>query len=116
MHRDVAEHCDRGLISISMGCEAIFVVGVEDPEGGKGDNKEQTIGSKIAAIRLRSGDAIYMSGASRFAWHGVPHIIPQTCPDWLQDWPAESDGGEYAPWKGWMAGKRINLNVRQIFE
>ena len=63
-------------------------------------------------LRLRSGDAIYMTGESRFAWHGVPKVLKGTCPEYLEDWPAE--GGEYEEWRGWMKNKRINLNVRQM--
>ncbi|KAF4543226.1 Alkylated DNA repair protein [Lasiodiplodia theobromae] len=47
-------------------------------------------------------------------------IIPETCPEWLQDWPASSqnlDADEaYQQWKGWMRTKRVNLNVRQMWE
>ncbi|KPI37756.1 Alpha-ketoglutarate-dependent dioxygenase abh1 [Cyphellophora attinorum] len=98
VHRDVAEECDRGLISISIGCDALFLVGNED-------------GTKHATLRLRSGDAVVMSGTSRYAWHGVPKILPNTCPDYLREWPEE-----YPRWKGWMTSKRINLNVRQMHE
>lgn len=118
LHRDVAEECDRGLVSISMGCDGIFILGLESDENGTGgrheDGKENTISA--IAIRLRSGDALYMDGPSRYAWHGVPQIVPGTCPDWLKSWPAsEREVDEkYAHWKGWMATKRINLNVRQM--
>lgn len=97
MHRDVSEQCDVGLISVSFGCDGLFMISHDDGEG-------------CEVIRLRSGDAVYMSGQSRFAWHGVPKIIPETCPTWLRDWP----GPEYPFWKGWMGGKRVNLNVRQM--
>jgi alkylated DNA repair protein alkB family protein 1 len=61
---------------------------------------------------LRSGDAVYMSGEARFAWHGVAKIVPGTCPDYLSDWP----GKDFPDWKNWMRNKRINLNVRQMRE
>lgn len=113
LHRDVAEDCNRGLASISIGCDGIFILGLD------GNNQQPTAetdskAARILAIRLRSGDAVYMDGESRFAWHGVPQIIPDTCPDWLKDWPAVD--GEYEHWKGWMASKRINLNVRQMWD
>lgn len=63
-------------------------------------------------LRIRSGDAIYMTQDSRYAWHGVPKVIKGTCPDYLADWPAED--GKYEEWRGWMSNKRINLNVRQM--
>jgi alkylated DNA repair protein alkB homolog 1 len=98
MHRDVAEESERGLVSISLGCEALFLVGIDDGEP--------------LAIRLRSGDAVFMSGPSRFAWHGVPRIIEGTCPEYLEHWP----GGEFEHWRGWMKDKRVNLNVRQMWD
>ena len=107
LHRDVAEFCDTGLISISLGCDAIFIIGTDDPATGEED---------VLAFRLRSGSAVYMSEKSRFAWHGVPQIIPDTCPEHLKDWPFTTTDGsvEYEKWKGWMKSKRINLNVRQM--
>jgi DNA alkylation damage repair protein AlkB len=108
VHRDVSEDCDVGLISVSFGCDGLFLVSHDDGNG-------------CEVIRLRSGDAVYMNGASRFAWHGVPKILPSTCPSWLADWPSsEGDdvpgaaSGPFSMWKGWMSGKRINLNVRQM--
>lgn len=68
---------------------------------------------KYLVLRLRSGDAIYMTQEARFAWHGVPKVLKGTCPQYLEDWPAEDDG-RYEAWRGWMKNKRINLNVRQI--
>jgi len=103
LHRDVAEESDRGLISLSIGCDGIFILGLEDEEIGQ---------LKMSAIRLRSGDAVFMDGKSRYAWHGVPQIVAGTCPEWLKDWP----GDDYPEWKGWMERKRINLNVRQMKE
>lgn len=116
VHRDVSEESTKGLISISLGCDCIFVIGLE-PANGHLPN--------YSAIRLRSGDALYMTGRSRFAWHGVPQVIPETCPPWISDWPActnsmAADGGilsdKYEAWRDWMSNKRINLNIRQLNE
>lgn len=131
MHRDVAEQCDKGIVSVSIGCDAIFVIGLDgmvqleegadhplemgcEQDDGTADGEEP--GTRVIALRLRSGDAVYMTGSSRFAWHGVPKIIPETCPDWLKNWPAEEGIDGFDGWRGWMEGKRINLNVRQMFE
>jgi alkylated DNA repair protein alkB homolog 1 len=103
MHRDVSEEVDRGLVSISLGCDCIFVIGIEN---------STTRDIQKLAIRLRSGDVLYMTGESRLAWHGVPKIIPDTCPKHLMFWP----GSSYPEWEGWMQNKRINLNVRQMRE
>ncbi|KAF2269697.1 hypothetical protein CC78DRAFT_508257 [Lojkania enalia] len=106
VHRDVSESSSRGLISISLGCDAIFVIG---------DGEEHRKGDTVLTIRLKSGSAVYMSGPSRFAWHGVPQIVPGTCPEYLRDWPAGADG-QFEEWRGWMDGKRVNLNVRQMWD
>ncbi|KAJ5089925.1 hypothetical protein N7532_008609 [Penicillium argentinense] len=106
-HRDVSEDCDVGLISVSFGCDGLFLISHDNGNG-------------CEIIRLRSGDAVYMNGTSRFAWHGVPKILPSTCPAWLANWPSleedipGSPPGPYSMWRGWMSGKRINLNVRQM--
>ena len=112
MHRDVSEECERGLVSISLGCDGIFVVGM----GSENDGNEKSL-----VVRLHSGDAVFMTGPSRFAWHGVPQILPDTCPEWLRPWPATVDSDfyhdskdPYESWRGWMSNKRINLNVRQM--
>ena len=110
LHRDVSEESDNGLVSISLGCDAIFVAGIgSDGEGA----------TKGIALRLHSGDALYMSGKSRYLWHGVPQIMSGTCPTWLSAWPAESDCSDnrvphFEDWRGWMSTKRVNLNVRQM--
>lgn len=113
VHRDVSETATSGLISISLGCDAIFIIGLEGDDGKM----------KNIAVRLHSGDAVYMSQSARYAWHGVPSILPGTCPSFLAEWPAqladeaESTGQnttKYEPWRGWMSSKRINLNIRQL--
>lgn len=112
VHRDVSEDSDKGLVSISFGCDAIFIAGF-------GDEDEGDVHSGHLCVRLRSGDAVYMTGPARFAWHGVPRVLPNTCPPWLRDWPAiasmeNNKSDEYKSWGGWMSDKRINLNIRQI--
>lgn len=113
VHRDVSEESDNPLVSFSLGCDAIFVIGLKSV-GGERPN--------TVAIRLRSGDAICLSGRARFAWHGVPQVLQGTSPDWLREWPANANangnGAEgsqrYEAWRGWMLNKRVNLSVRQI--
>ncbi|KAJ4371876.1 hypothetical protein N0V86_008430 [Didymella sp. IMI 355093] len=114
VHRDVAETSGTGLVSVSLGCDAVFVIGVSPSSSAS----EGEGGQSIVTLRLRSGSAVYMSGASRFAWHGVPQIVKGTCPEYLADWPAgdRDTEGKYEEWSGWMAGKRVNLNVRQMWD
>jgi alkylated DNA repair protein alkB homolog 1 len=101
LHRDVSEKSQKGLVSISIGCDCLFVIGNQ-------------LSSDAIVIRLRSGDIVYMSDHARFAWHGVPRILANTCPSALESWPAEL--GQFEEWRGWMSRKRINLNVRQMID
>ena len=101
LHRDVSEECDHGLISISIGCDALFMVANSD-------------GTELVVIRLKSGDAILMSGGSRYAWHAVPKVMAGTCPEALQKWPGIEADTVLELWRGWLSNKRINLNVRQM--
>ena len=101
-HRDLAESVGKGLVSISIGCAGVFVIGCEGDGGGAGE---------VLAVRLNSGDAVVMGGESRWAWHSVPKILAGSCPAELEQWDGGSDG-----WKRWMAGKRVNLNVRQMWD
>ena len=115
VHRDVSENSDSGLVSISIGCDGIFVIGVDAEDGDE---------PKCRVLRLRSGDAVFMSGQARFAWHGVSQIIRDTCPELMRDWPAKAESedlghdcdGSYYAWRGWMSSKRINLNIRQMHD
>ncbi|KAL7785895.1 hypothetical protein V8C37DRAFT_393375 [Trichoderma ceciliae] len=123
MHRDVSEETDKGLVSLSFGCDCLFMIapssgsrheeGEEAEEKGEKGEKDE---KKYLLLRLRSGDAIYMTKDSRYAWHGVPKVMKGTCPEYLADWPAGGKNGEFEQWKGWMQSKRINLNVRQMRE
>ena len=115
LHRDVAETCSNGLISLSIGCDALFMISVSQDVSHS--NAEDYL-----VFRLRSGDVVYMSGASRFAYHGVPQVIRGTCPAELAEWPdlpqldQSFDGSaRFSAWSGWLSNKRINLNVRQMF-
>lgn len=101
-HRDISEGSGRGLVSISVGCAGWFVIGCD---GGEEERE-------VLAVRLNSGDAVVMAGESRWAWHSVPKILAGTGPRELEGW----DGGSDGQWEGWMKGKRVNLNVRQMWD
>ncbi|PNY25913.1 Alpha-ketoglutarate-dependent dioxygenase abh1, partial [Tolypocladium capitatum] len=116
MHRDVSEETDRGLVSLSIGCDGLFMIapsGRPNPDGDDGGDDGASEDKKYLLLRLRSGDAVYMTQESRYAWHGVPKVLGGTCPAHLAKWPATEDGS-FGEWEGWMQNKRINLNVRQM--
>lgn len=112
MHRDVSEETDKGLVSFSFGCDALFMAAPSVCGRQSEDKDKTTPKKKYLLLRMRSGDAMYMTQESRYAWHGVPKILQGTCPDYLENWPAGD--GKFEAWKGWLRNKRINLNVRQI--
>lgn len=111
MHRDVSEETDKGLVSLSIGCDALFMIAPSSYSKHEHSDKDEKK-KPYLLLRLQSGDAIYMTQESRYAWHGVPKVLKGTCPDFLADWPAEE--GKFEEWRGWMRNKRINLNVRQM--
>lgn len=109
LHRDVSEECDSGLISLSIGNDAVFIVGIEkepilNNNGVAANEAEQTF---TLVLRVRSGDMIYMSGPARFAWHGVPRVFADTCPELVSSWPAPSTSAQdstsdsYEHWRDW---------------
>ncbi len=112
MHRDVSEETDKGLISLSIGCDSLFMIAPNDIGKMTAEERQALDGRGYLLLRMRSGDALYMTKESRFAWHGVPKVLKGTCPDYLKDWPAED--GKFEEWRGWMSNKRININVRQM--
>jgi alkylated DNA repair protein alkB homolog 1 len=79
-----------------MGCDALFLIGLDGCE-------------EALVVRVRSGDVVVMGGESRWAWHSVPKVLAGTCPEGVENWPEETR-------KGWMKGKRVNLNVRQMWD
>ncbi|KAF3942417.1 hypothetical protein ABW19_dt0204431 [Dactylella cylindrospora] len=148
-HRDVSEEADKDLVSISIGCDALFLISLarEDtgspapdpspkatamdapkPQPRKQNRKKvepppppPPLDKETLIIRIRSGDAVVMGGKSRWAWHGVPKVIADTCPEELTQWPQlppsdDLNEVEKVNWNGWMKRKRVNLNIRQMYE
>lgn len=61
------------LVSLSLGLSAVFLFG--------GPTREDA----PAALWLRSGDAIIVTGEARLCYHGVPRIVEGSCPEFLLD-------------------------------
>lgn len=89
------------LISISLGDPCVFLMG------------ELTTDEKPKAFWLRSGDVVIMSGESRRWFHGVPRVL---CDGrWAKSMEWEDGQGDETL-RGFMeAGKRVNINLRQVF-
>ncbi|KAF8458197.1 hypothetical protein BDZ91DRAFT_666069 [Kalaharituber pfeilii] len=115
-HRDISEASSAPLASISIGADAIFIIGLPPRLSEPVDDG----GERILVMRVKSGDVIVMGGESRWAWHSVPRIFPvsSATDKELDDWPGTStnDEGVLNHWKGWMSKRRVNLNVRQMWD
>ncbi|KAL1311826.1 hypothetical protein AAFC00_001902 [Neodothiora populina] len=136
VHRDVSETCDLPLASFSLGCDGLFVIAADSTvpaedakaEEGEGEGEGAEADRKIIVLRVKSGDVVIMSGATRWAWHAMPKVIPGTCPEFMREWPVGSERGMgagvadeededvYEKWRGFMVGKRLNISCRQVFD
>ncbi|PWA02383.1 hypothetical protein BB558_001469 [Smittium angustum] len=100
------ENMDAPLISISLGCSCIYLVG--------GDSKQDN----LTPILLNSGDIMASCGPSRTAYHGVPRIFDNSCPSFLTDIENEEldiqqNQVNWKPFSDYISKHRINFNARQ---
>ena len=94
-HQDVSEKSmERPLISVSLGCSAIFLMGTECRD------------TVPHAMLLRSGDVVFMTGLARQGFHSVPRIMEGTCPEYITAEPGMVE----------MASLRVNMNFRQVHD
>ena len=100
------------IVSLSLGCAAIFLLGGETRE------------TAPTAVLLRSGDAVVLAGESRRRYHGVPRIFARAegtrdgagveilgAPREVSDpacWPEQPLVAR------WAAETRVNVSVRDI--
>ena len=113
-HRDDGERdLTPPVISISLGCPAVFLLGGFDAH------------AKPIAIILRSGDTLILGGASRTAFHGVARVFDdaigidaanlfQNDGDNVDDAVDVDNDEKY--FSTWIRSARLNLNVRQVIE
>lgn len=59
-------------------------------------------------MRVRSGDAVVITGEVRWTWHSVLTIGCGTYTKWLKE---RAEGR-----RRWMGEKKINLNMRQMWD
>ncbi|KAJ1879486.1 hypothetical protein LPJ57_002811 [Coemansia sp. RSA 486] len=101
------ENMTAPLISLSVGLSCIYLVG--------GPTRD----TSPAAMYLRSGDVLAMCGESRLAFHGVPRVLPDTCPQYLASIEAGTNdawASQYPEWNhfaAYLANHRINCNARK---
>jgi hypothetical protein len=101
------------IANVSLGCDGIFVVG--------SDSDDSSDEPQPAAIHLRSGDVLMLSGTNASTWYGLARVLEGTSQSWEQSWPCWQlqggppqfqglgrEGMDFS-WKGCMKGKRIDL-------
>ncbi|KAL2484446.1 Alpha-ketoglutarate-dependent dioxygenase alkB [Abeliophyllum distichum] len=100
---DMEKDWSKPIVSISLGCKAIFLLG--------GKSREQT----PVAMFLRSGDVMLMAGEARECFHGVPRIF--TDPENTEITPLESQFSDedHTSFLDYIQTSRININIRQVF-
>lgn len=107
-HVDDAElTMDEPIVSVSIGRSAIFLIGSR--------SKTET----PIPILVRSGDAIVMSGESRYCYHGVPYIYPIGTEGMVREDDEDINYGSVGSFhdeiiKEYLIKSRININVRRV--
>lgn len=109
-HVDDAEHdLTKPIVSMSLGCPGVFLLGQRTRDGAP------------TALLMRSGDAMVLSGESRYCYHGVPRVFT------LGEGALDAAGEPLAPppelfpagWKSpiaeWVARTRVNISIRDIY-
>ncbi|KPA77813.1 hypothetical protein ABB37_06631 [Leptomonas pyrrhocoris] len=134
-HQDISEETlEQPLMSLSLGCSAIFLMGTQSREDAP------------YAFMLRSGDMAAFTGPSRTAFHSTPRILDD-CPSYLTLSDEEmtqvekqryqqhayfahpTADGSFVPvdktvmtaeekeryWRLCMRHMRVNINARQVY-
>ncbi|KAI8113316.1 hypothetical protein M9435_003320 [Picochlorum sp. BPE23] len=113
-HRDDAESDQtKPLVSCSLGCPAIFLMG--------GCDKSMC----PTPILLRHGDVAVLSGQARVAYHGVPRIFPEVrklsvledvSPEMEEPYPRDCLVGleDHPDIKAYLENCRINVSIREV--
>ena len=103
-HKDDAElHADRPIVSLSLGCDAVFLIG--------GVTRDVV----PTAVWLHSGDAVVLSGAARQCYHGVPRVVPcQTSFDCCMDSVSAAGAQDMPALHAYMHSTRVNISIRQM--
>ncbi|KAL5717570.1 DNA-(apurinic or apyrimidinic site) lyase [Ranunculus cassubicifolius] len=99
---DMEVDWSKPIVSISLGCKAIFLLG--------GKSREDL----PIAMFLRSGDVVLMAGQARECFHGVPRIF--TDKENAEITPLISKFSEQdLGYLDYITSSRININIRQVF-
>nr|QEG03076.1 alpha-ketoglutarate-dependent dioxygenase isoform X1 [Cymbidium ensifolium]QEG03080.1 alpha-ketoglutarate-dependent dioxygenase isoform X2 [Cymbidium ensifolium] len=99
---DMEKDWSKPIVSISLGCKAIFLLG--------GKSKEDI----PISMFLRSGDVVLMAGEARECFHGVPRIFAHS--DQADNAALISQFSNEADlcFREYIRTSRININIRQV--
>ncbi|KAL8156924.1 hypothetical protein AgCh_001866 [Apium graveolens] len=100
---DMEADWSKPIVSISLGCKAIFLL------GGKSREDEPV------AMFLRSGDIVLMAGEARECFHGVPRIFTDKENAEITSLEQQLSNEEDLCYLEYINRSRININIRQVF-
>ncbi|XP_058103174.1 alpha-ketoglutarate-dependent dioxygenase alkB isoform X2 [Magnolia sinica] len=99
---DMEADWSKPIVSISLGCKAIFLLG--------GKSREDT----PVAMFLRSGDIVLMAGQARECFHGIPRIFTDEENAEVSPLASQFSSHEDLCFKEYIRTSRININIRQV--
>ncbi|XP_024023830.1 alpha-ketoglutarate-dependent dioxygenase alkB [Morus notabilis] len=100
---DMEKDWSRPIVSMSLGCKAIFLLG--------GKSREDP----PLAMFLRSGDVVLMAGEARECYHGVPRIFTDKENADISHLELQFSQEEDCCFLEYIQTSRININIRQVF-
>lgn len=100
---DMEADWSKPIVSISLGCKAIFLLG--------GKSREDL----PVAMFLRSGDVVLMAGQARECFHGVPRIFTDKVNAEITSLVAQFSHEDDHGYLEYIRSSRININIRQVF-
>ncbi|KAJ8646097.1 hypothetical protein MRB53_007845 [Persea americana] len=99
---DMEADWSKPIVSISLGCKAIFLLG--------GKSREET----PVAMLLRSGDIVLMAGQARECFHGVPRIFTDEENAEVSILASQFSCKDDRCLAEYIRTSRININIRQV--
>ncbi|XP_062149852.1 alpha-ketoglutarate-dependent dioxygenase alkB isoform X1 [Alnus glutinosa] len=100
---DMEADWSKPIISLSLGCKAIFLLG--------GKSREDP----PLAMFLRSGDIVLMAGEARECFHGVPRIFTDKEHAEINPFESQFSVEDDICFLEYIRTSRININIRQVF-
>ncbi|KAJ4818729.1 Alpha-ketoglutarate-dependent dioxygenase alkB [Rhynchospora pubera] len=99
---DMEADWSRPIVSISLGCKAIFLLGGKTREDAP------------IAMYVRSGDIVLMAGEARECFHGVPRIFTNEESAEIDSLITQFTSKDEKFILDYIRNSRININIRQV--